>query len=123
MTRNIFAFICLLFAGLLPTGSIAQAQQPKKLHRIGYLLGASSSFYTARLDALQQGLKELGYIEGKNIAIEYRYAEGKAERLPALAAELVGLKVDVIVTTATPSVLAAKKATSTIPIVFIATSD
>jgi putative ABC transport system substrate-binding protein len=98
-------------------------QQPKKLHRIGILLVGSSSFYAAWIDVFRQGLKELGYIEGKNIAIEYRYAEGKADRLPALAAELVGLKVEVVFTSSTPSVLAVKKATSTIPIVFVSISD
>src|SRR5262245_7190096 len=108
---------------LLALGVIAEAQQPTKLHRIGILLGGSSSFYSAGIDVLRQGLKELGYSEGKNIAIEYRYAEGKADRLPALAAELVGLKVDLIVTSGTPGVLAFKKATSTIPIVFVAVSD
>jgi len=98
-------------------------QQLKKLHRIGILLVGSSSFYSAWIDVFRQGLKELGYIEGKNIAIEYRYGEGKPDRLPALAAELVGLKVDVIFTSSTPSVLAVKKATSTIPIVFVSISD
>ena len=83
----------------------------------------SSSFYSAWIDVFRQGLKELGYIEGKNIAIEYRYAEGKADRLPTLAAELVGLNVDVILTSSTPSVLAVKKATSTIPIVFVSIND
>jgi putative tryptophan/tyrosine transport system substrate-binding protein len=86
-------------------------------------LVGSSSFYSAWIDVFRQGLKELGYIEGKNIAIEYRYAEGKADRLPALATELVGLKVEVVFTSSTPSVLAVKKATSTIPIVFVSISD
>src|SRR5215813_7353663 len=108
---------------LLAFAVIVEAQQPKKIYRIGILLVGSSSFYAAWIDVFRQGLKELGYIEGKNIAIEYRYAEGKADRLPALAAELVVLKVDVIVTSATPSVLALKKATSTIPIVFVAVAD
>ena len=107
---------------LLAMAIIAEAQQPK-LHRIGILFIGTSSFYSAWIDVFRQGLKELGYIEGKNIAFEYRYAEGKADRLPALAAELVVLKVDVIVTSATPSVLALKKATSTIPIVFVAVAD
>src|SRR5262245_59914184 len=110
--------VLIVFALCVP----AEAQQTK-LHRIGILLGGSSSFYSAWIDVLRQGLKELGYSEGKNIAIEYRYAEGKADRLPALAAELVGLNVDVIITSATPSVLALKKATSTIPIVFVAVAD
>src|SRR6266478_6196458 len=102
---------------------LAEAQQPKKLHRIAFLLGGPSSFYSARIDVFKQGLKELGWIEGKNIAIEYRYAEGKADRLPALAAELVGLKVDVILATAIPSVLAVKKVSATIPIVLVGVSD
>ena len=115
----LLALCAMLFALCLR----AEAQQPTKLHRIGYLLGASSSFYTARIDAFQQGLNELGYTEGKNIVIEYRYADGKADRLPALAKELVGLKLDVIVATTTPSVLAAKKASATIPIVFVSVAD
>jgi putative tryptophan/tyrosine transport system substrate-binding protein len=78
-------------------GFAAEAQQPKKLYRIGILFVGSSSFYATWIDVFRQGLKELGYIEGKNITIDYRYAEGKADRLPSLAAELVGLKVDVIV--------------------------
>jgi ABC-type uncharacterized transport system substrate-binding protein len=104
-------------------GFAAEAQQPKKLYRIGILFVGSSSFYATWIDVFRQGLKELGYIEGKNITIDYRYAEGKADRLPSLAAELVGLKVDVIVSSSTPSVLAVKKATSTIPIVFVSISD
>ena len=113
-----------LCAMLLALSVPAEAQQQlKKLHRIGILLVGSSSFYSARIDVFRQGLKELGYIEGKNIAIEYRYAEGKADRLPALATELVGLKVEVVFTSSTPSVLAVKKATSTIPIVFVSISD
>jgi putative tryptophan/tyrosine transport system substrate-binding protein len=104
-------------------GFAAEAQQPKKLYRIGILFVGSSSFYATWIDVFRQGLKELGYIEGKNITIDYRYGEGKADRLPSLAAELVGLKVDVIVSSSTPSVLAVKKATSTIPIVFVSISD
>ena len=79
---------------------LADAQQPKRIPRIGILIAASSSFYSARVEAFRQRLRELGYVEGKNIVIEYRYAEGKLERLPDLAAELVRLKVDVIVTAA-----------------------
>jgi putative ABC transport system substrate-binding protein len=116
--------ICLALSTMLFAISFpVLAQQPKKLHRIGILLVGSSSFYSAWIDVFRQGLKEFGYIEGKNIGIEYRYAEGKADRLPALAAELVGLKLDVVFTSSTPSVLAVKKATSTIPIVFVSTSD
>jgi putative ABC transport system substrate-binding protein len=83
----------------------------------------SASFNSARLEVLRQRLRELGYVEGKNIVIEYRYAEGKLERLPDLAAELVRLKVDVIVTAANPGILAAKNASPTIPIVFAAAID
>jgi len=116
--------VLTLCALLLALSAPAEAQQQlKKLHRIGILLVGSSSFYAAWIDVFRQGLKELGYIEGKNIAIEYRYAEGKADRLPALAAELVGLKVEIVFTSSTPSVLAVKKATSTIPIVFVSISD
>src|SRR5262249_22512864 len=112
-----------LCALVLALGFSVEAQQPKKLHRIAFLLGGPSSFYSARIDVFKQGLKELGWIEGKNIAIEYRSAEGKTDRLPALAAELVDLKVDVILTTATPSILAVKKASATIPIVAIGIGD
>jgi putative tryptophan/tyrosine transport system substrate-binding protein len=117
----------ILVYGLLPlilaTIQLAEAQQPKKVPRIGFLGGESSSFYGVRIDAFRQGLNELGYIEGKNIVIEYRYAGGKLDRLPALAKELVGLKPDVIVAATTPSVLAAKKASATIPIVFVSVAD
>ena len=82
---------------LLAVAVIAEAQQPTKVPRIGYLSTTSPSANVARIEAFRQGLRELGYIEGKNIVIEYRYAEGKLDRLPALAAELVRLKVDVIV--------------------------
>jgi ABC-type uncharacterized transport system substrate-binding protein len=112
-----------LCAMLLAVCVSANAQQPSKVPKIGFLVGPSRSFFASRMESFQQGLHSLGYIEGKNIAIEYRYAEGKADYLPALAAELVGLNVDVIVTSATPSVLAAKKATSTIPIVFVSVTD
>ena len=103
-------------------GAVAQAQQPAKIPRIGLLISSSASFSLARVEAFRQGLRELGYVEGKNIIIEYRYADGKLERLPDLAAELVRLKVDVIVTTGVQPILAAKKASATIPIVFAASS-
>src|SRR5215471_17711450 len=115
--------VVILCAMLLALGVPARAQQSGKVPRIGFLFAGPRSSYSTRIEAFLQGLRELGYIEGKNIAIEYRYAEGKADRLPALAAELVVLNVDVIITSATPSVLALKKATSTIPIVFTAIAD
>jgi len=95
----------------------AEAQQPTKVPRIGYLTASSLSAQSARIEAFRQGLRELAYVEGKNIVIEYRTAEGKTERLPDLAAELVRLKVDVIVTGGPTVTRAAKEATSTIPIV------
>ena len=81
----------------------AEAQQPKKVFRIGYLSTTDAATDSARTEGIRLALRELGYIEGQNIAIEYRYAEGKADRLLDLAAELVRLKVDVILATATPS--------------------
>src|SRR5713226_5732355 len=98
-------------------GAVAEAQQPTKIPRIGFLGATSLSATSARIEAFRHGLPELGYVEGKNIVIEYRWAEGKIERLPDLAAELVRLKVDVIVTSSAAPTRAAKEATTTIPIV------
>jgi putative tryptophan/tyrosine transport system substrate-binding protein len=109
-------FVCLLATVLLTAASIADAQQ-KKIPRIGFLGAASVSANSARIEAFRQGLRELGYVEGKNILVEYRYADGKPDRLPALAAELVGLKVDVIVSGGASATGPAKETTSTIPIV------
>ena len=103
--------------------AVAQAQEPARIHRIGILSAVPGSVFSARVEALRQGLRELGYVEGKNIVIEYRYADGKSERLPDLAAELVRLKVDIIVTIGPGPTLAAKKASGTIPIVFAGASD
>ena len=100
----------------------ARAQQPAKIPRIGILIPASASSFSARVEAFRQRLRELGYVEGKNLVIEYRSAEGKRERMPDLAAELVGLKVDVIVTTGS-GILPAKKASATISIVFAGSGD
>lgn len=101
--------------------SIVWGQQ--KVPRIGYLSGGSASSGSPRLDAFRQGLRELGYVEGQNIAIEYRYAEGNLDRMPNLADELIRLKVDVIVSGTEQGIRAAQKATKTIPIVFTATGD
>jgi len=103
-------------------GIIAEAQQPKKVPRIGLMIGTSPFIIPDRIEGLRQGLRELGYVEGKNIIIEYRVAEGKVERLPDLLAELVRLKVDVIVTGGIIN-RAAKEATATIPIVIAFDSD
>ena len=121
MTKSILFW--LLATVLLTTVSPAEAQQPKKVPRIGYLGATSASSESLRHEAFRQGLREVGYIEGQNITIEYRYAEGKLDRLPALAAELVALKVDVIVTGGPQATRPAKKATATIPIVMAFDSD
>jgi putative tryptophan/tyrosine transport system substrate-binding protein len=101
----------------------AQAQQPTKVQQIGYLSTPPLSVNADRIDAFRQGLRELGYVEGKNIIIEWRSAEGKEDRLPTLATELVRLKTDVIVTAGAISTRAAKAATSTIPIVMAQDPD
>jgi putative ABC transport system substrate-binding protein len=113
------ALSAMLFALSLP----AEAQQPKTVPRVGQLYAGSLSATTDRTGAFRQGLRELEYIEGKNIVVEYRYADGKLDRLPALAAELVRLKVDIIVTSGSTSTRAAKEATKTIPIVMTQDTD
>jgi len=113
--KSKFHFLVLITI-LLITG-LTHAQQPGKIFRIGFLDPTNASGMAASVDAFRQELSKLGWIEGKNIAFEYRFAENKPERIPELAAELVRLKVDLIVTSGVPPALAAKKATSTIPIV------
>src|SRR5262244_816169 len=102
---------------------IAEAQAPGKVWRIGLLETTSPALNIANLDAFRQRLRELGYVEGQNFVIEYRSADGRPERFPALAAELVSRKVDLIVTRGTPAAIAAKEATSTIPVVMAAIAD
>jgi putative tryptophan/tyrosine transport system substrate-binding protein len=114
--------ILLLVTAALASVHPVEAQRSGKMYRIGFLVTPSRSFFAARMDGFRQGLRDLGYIEGKNIVIEYRYAEGKLDRLPELAAELVSLKVDLIVTSG-PASRAAKNATKTIPIVFAGVQD
>ncbi|MSP38543.1 MAG: ABC transporter substrate-binding protein [Deltaproteobacteria bacterium] len=113
------SFCSMLLAHPFP----AQAQQSKKIPRIGLLYAGSPSTQADRIGAFRQGLRELGYVEGKNIIVEYRYAEGKFDRLPALADELVRLKVDIIVTGGEPATRTAKEATVTIPIVMSQVGD
>jgi ABC-type uncharacterized transport system substrate-binding protein len=113
------ALLAMLFA-LCPS---AEAQQPKKVPRIGYLGGASLSAIPERIEAFRQGLRELEYVEGKNIVIEWRWAEGKPDRLPDLAAELVRLKVDIIVSAGPAVTPRLKEATKTIPIVMAQDND
>ena len=109
--------VVILYAMLFALSFSAGAQKPKKVPRIGFLAAQSPVPSRTRYEAFRKRLTELGYTEGKNIAIEYRYAEGKLERLPDLAADLVRLKVDVIVASGLPAAHAAKQATTTIPIV------
>jgi putative ABC transport system substrate-binding protein len=104
-------------------GVAADAQQPMKIPRIGFLSPTSPSAIPARIEAFRQGLRELRYVEGKSIVIDYRWAEGKLDRLPALAAELVRGKVDIIVTGGSSPTRAAKEATTTIPIVMAQDGD
>ena len=121
MGKNVtcLALCAMLFALCVS----AEAQQPTKIPRVGYLTAVSPSVNPARHEAFRQGLGELGYVEDKNIVIEWRFRDGKQDRLPALAAELVRLKVDVIVTGGSGPTRAAKEATNTIPIVMAQDTD
>jgi putative ABC transport system substrate-binding protein len=121
MIRKILS--CLLLTVILLTVSLVEAQQPAKVYRIGILSPGSPSSAAPNIEAFRQGLRELGYIEGKNIVGEYRYADGRPDRLPDLAAELVRLGVDVIVTDGRQAVGATKNKTSAIPIVMGAIGD
>jgi len=120
--RNLKSAI-LLSASLLALCTHVEAQHPAKVPRIGYLNAVSPATVSDRIEALRLGLRELGYVEGKNILLEYRYAEGKLDRLPALAAELVRLKVDVIVTSGPLPTRVTKEATTSIPIVMAQDAD
>ena len=117
------AFSIIVLIGGLFSPSAAGAQQTAKVARIGYLTVNLAAAPPHLLEAFRQGLRDLGYVEGRNVVIEYRDAEGRPERLPMLAAELVALKVDVIMAGSTPHALAAKQATRTIPIVFLSSGD
>jgi len=117
------AFIAGAGAVLLAAPLAVEAQQAGKVHRIGMLETTSMALNAANIEAFRQGLRELGYVEGRNYIIEYRSADGRSERFPDLAAELVRQKVDVILTRGTPAVMAAKSATGTIPVVMAASSD
>jgi putative ABC transport system substrate-binding protein len=119
--KKIFLFLAAAFS--LFSVDPAAAQQPKNVLRIGYLMPSDAATDSTRAEAIRLALRELGYIEGQNIAIEYRYAKGKRDQHPELAAELVRLKVDIIVTTGVGPTLAAKNATKTIPIVMNLSAD
>jgi putative tryptophan/tyrosine transport system substrate-binding protein len=115
------AIVALLVGLVLASVRPAEAQ-PKRVSRIGFLW-SSPGTYQSRIDTFRHGLRDLGYVEGQNIVIEYRYTEGRQDLTTELAEELVHLKVDLIVAPTTPAILAIKKASSTIPIVFASISD
>jgi putative ABC transport system substrate-binding protein len=115
--------IGLLTAVLLTTVSFANAQQKGKIPRIGFLGNSTAELEANLIEPFREGLRDLGYVEGKNIVLEWRWAEGKYERFPALIAELIAAKVDLIVTAGTPATIALKKATTTLPLVMIAVGD
>ena len=122
MIRGV-ALIAVFAVSLLAAPFAAEAQQAGKMYRIGFLGLSSAEDYAENLRAFRQGLRDLGYEEARNVSIEYRWAEGRSERLPALAAELVRLQPDLLVTHAAPGIRAARRATSTIPIVMGASGD
>src|SRR5262252_239112 len=116
-------FMAFVAGSLLAAPLAAEAQQAGKVARIGYLLGATREQTSDLVKAFEDGLRDLGYVPGRNVVMESRFADGKLERLPHLAQDLVGLKVDVIVTGSNPHVIAAKQATTMIPIVMVYVRD
>jgi len=116
-------FLLTALAGTLVAPLVAEAQHPEKLYRIGVLERTSPAINATNLDSFRQGLHALGYVDGKSYAIEYRTADGHDERFPGLAVELVRLNVDLILTRGTPAALAAKNATTTIPVVILGVGD
>src|SRR5262245_122282 len=122
MRHRILAAILAVMMSAAPLAATAQ-DAAGKVHRIGFLGGPTAAGYAKQIEALRQGLRDLGYVEGKNLIIEYRWAEGKYDRLPVLAAELVRRDVSLIVTHGTPGSLAAKQATTTVPIVMAIIAD
>jgi putative ABC transport system substrate-binding protein len=115
--------ICPLIIFLLSIVTLAAAQQPKHVPRVGFLGGSSAAAYSGFIDAFRKSLRDLGYVEGQNIAIEYRYADGKRDRLSDLSADLIRLKVDVILVSGSLAIGALKNATKTIPIVMTTVED
>lgn len=116
-------FITLLGGAAVAWPHTTRAQQPGKVYRIGVLETTPANLNAANMDALRQGLRVLGYVEGRNLVIEYRSADGRGERFPGLATDLLNSKIDVIVTRGTPAVLAAKNATGTVPVVMAAMGE
>jgi len=117
------AFLRIVPCALLASPLAVKAQQAGKAYRIGFLGNSTAALEANLVGPFREGLRELGYVEGRNVQIEYRWAEGKYERFPELVAELVALKVDVLVTAGTPAALAVKRATTTIPLVMVAVGD
>src|SRR5262245_6316542 len=117
------ALTVILTIAVLAASPAAEAQPAGRAFRVGFLASYSASADTPLFDSFRQGMRQLGYEEGRNIAYETRWAEGRLERLPGLAAELVGLKPDAILVATTPAAMAAKKATRTIPIVMTSVGD
>ena len=116
-------FVRVIAGGLAIAGSVTEGQAAATVYRVGFLLGASEESVASLFGALREGLRDLGYVEGRNLVFEARYAGGKMERLPDLAAELVRLRVDVIVTGTNFHVAAVRQATATIPVVMIFVED
>ncbi|MGH7323575.1 MAG: ABC transporter substrate-binding protein [Candidatus Rokuibacteriota bacterium] len=123
MKLRLRALIVILALALLAAPLAAQAQQTEKLHRVGFLGNSTAALEAHLVGSFREGLRDLGYVEGRNVLIEYRWAEGKYERFPVLIAELIAQKVDVIVTAGTPAALAFKKATTSVPLVMVAVGD
>src|SRR5258706_2593073 len=122
MQRTTVGLLVLLAFGVLFVALATEAQSPAKVHRIGRLSSAASA-NPANLEAFRQGLRDLGYVTGANLVLELRDAEGQEEQLPALAAELLRLPVEVLIATGAPAVRAAQQATATIPIVIVTLTD
>lgn len=116
-------FLLGLASVILSSIGLAEAQQAGKVHRIGFLGNSTAALEANLIGPFREGLRDLGYVDGRNVLIEYRWAEGKYERFPTLIAELIALKVELIVTAGTPAALAVKKATTSIPLVMIAVGD
>ena len=120
---NARSLIVTLALGLLATPLAAEAQLASKVHRIGHLGLTNAVAARPGIDALRQALRERGWVDGQNLVIEFRWAEGQRDRMPALAAELVGLRVDLIVASSDPAAIAVKNATTTIPVVMVGVGD
>ena len=116
-------WVIALAASVLLTAPLAPLAQPQKVYRVGFLGNSTATLEAHLVGPFREGLRDFGYVEGQNLRIEYRWAEGKYERFPALIAELIALKVNVIVTAGTPATLAVKKATASVPLVMVAVGD